>query len=631
MKRRQSISSVTPYLAAVVGLGEDWIYRNGVLCYIRQGQLRLLDLHGSAIDETVVNIRLLLDEAVPDCRNVRNYRLRPLNVSNSIVSCLYYYKRPCSCFSARNSCSRICNAYVGSLVVFNAQTCKILTAPYLVDLDPKKVIVRNDDKVLYIIRTSHHHGGLAIGPEEYDIAADKWDKIDFSLFNNRQTLNYDPYYDFQPVDINITNSFEIFDDGFYFLSNDIELEEDERDWTSQYAGVHIHPPFHFVAQAEPLRQFRRDHLDGPMDHRWTFMKMFKDEGTGEIKVVESRTEWIKGSSSTVRSYYTTTIESPNARINDRAIGSGGDNSDGYNFDGHNSVTDSISSSHPGVSGHQSHHGGMEVLRGNGRSDTAKSGSYDQGDTIPGLTHPRDPQTVHPGNDSSKGPMFLRNKCPILSYHPSCQTFLDLVDLSPSCSGQRRMRIRGGTRRRRRPEEVENWNGSAEGEERTLSVAEKHFEEVFKMYKHEEAVIWPPDQDAKSPNPALAELHEILSPPNYAGEITGDWDERSFVYAAGASGGGKEKALVFISFDPSISLVGTLPYPGSTVLGRPQSVDMNAPTTTDNMMGQRHLLATTGRIAPVKATQRHSTETTAAWCTIEPAQYQGIKKGFHFCL
>lgn len=628
MKRRQSISSVTPYLAAVVGFGEDWIYRNGVLCYIRQGQLRLLDLHRSAVDEIVVNIRLLLDEAIPECRNLRNYRLRPLNVSSNIVSCLYYYRQPCSCSSYRKPCSSNCTVYAGSLVVFNAQTRKILTAPYLVDLDPKRLIVRNNDKVLYIVRRSHYDGRRAICWAAYDIVADTWLTIDFPLSDNSQSQSYDPYNAFRPVDIGITNCFEIFDDRFYSLSNHSDLEEDEKDWTTRYACLRINPPFHFVAPVEPLRPFRRDHRDGPMDHRWTFMKMFRDEATGEIKVVESRTEWIKGSSSTVRTYYTTTIESPNLHTSTRRTNSEKDSSDGNNIYGNNSVSDSISPNQAGGSDHPLHLGGMEVFRENGPSGIGESPSYNHDDSTHQFETTRDPQSVHPGNDSSKGPIFLRNKCPILSYHPSCQTFLDLVDFSPSNSDQRRMRIRGGTRRRRRPEEFEDGDGSAE-EERTLSVAEKHFEEVHKMYKHEEPVIWPPAQEPKSPNPALAELYEILSPPNYAGEITGDWDERSFVYAAGASGGGKEKALVFISFDPSISLAGTLPYPDSMVFGRPQSVDTTSPTTTDSMAAQRHISA--GRNAPAKATQMQSIETHAAWCTIEAAQYGTLKKGFHFCV
>ncbi|KAK3350756.1 hypothetical protein B0H65DRAFT_98090 [Neurospora tetraspora] len=643
MKRRQSISSVTPYLAAVVGFGEDWIYRDGVLCYIRHDQLRILNLHGSAVDEIVVNIRLLLDEAIPESRKIRNYRFRPLNVSNNIVSCLYYYKEPCT---SGCDCGSV---YAGSLVVFSAQDRKVLTARRLLqDFEPKRVAVRNNDKVLFLIHRSRYQEGRSICWNAYNILANAWHlSTRLRLFG----------FHFQPFEIGITHCFEILDGHIYSLSNHSDLEEEEGDWVSPYHCLRFPLAFNVVAKLGPDRLLRRNHLDGPMDHRWTFMRMFKDEATGEIKVVESRREWIKRSSSATRTYYTTTIKWPSESASHFVSDSNEDGSDGSNTSGNNFGGTSISPGYLGNSGNEPDHGNAEVHPEDGISGPGESESnHQRGDRPPRILPPRDPQTVHPGDDSSKGPIFLRNKCPILSYHPSCQTFLDLVDLSPSNSDKRRMRIRGGTRHRRRPEEIEDWSRSAK-EKGSLSVAEKHFEEVYKMYKHEEPVSWPPDHDPKSPNPALAQLYEILSPPNYAGEITGDWDERSFVYAAGASCGSKEKALVFISFDPSISLAGTLPYPGPMMFGRPQSVDTTGPTTTvsdnstahqshgDGVRRGRQLgrarqtprgrqtvkKRQTGRNAPTEATQVHSTKADAAWCTIEPAQYQTIKKGFHFCV
>ena len=604
LKRRQSISSVTPYLAAVVGFADDWIYRDGVLCYIRQGQLRILNLHRSATDEIVVNIRLLLAEAMPRFQR-RIYRFRPLNVSNNIVSCLVYYMVKCPCHGNDDP--------AGYLVIFNAQDRKILTAPFLQGFDPKSVIVRNNDKVLYVIRRTRSHGPPRTSWNAYDIGTSKWRGVDTDTkLCCILSLRYKRQRGVHPVDIDTTNCFEIFDGSIYSLSNHSELEQDEGHWTAGYACQRIDSPFDIVATIRPDRLLRRDHQDGPMDHRWTFMKMFKDEATGEIKVVESRTEWIKNSSYTVRTYYTTTVEMSRARLS-----SWEPDDDGESFDGNN-------------------------LGGNNSSENSQSGTG-KPEPTPRNIPPRDPQNVHPGDDSSKRPMLLRNKCPILSYHPSCQTFLDLVDLSPSNSDKRRMRLRGGTRHRRRLEEIEDWSRTIQ-EKGSLSVVEKHFEEVHKAYKNEEPVLWPPEQDKESPNPALARLHEMLSPPKSAGEITGDWDERSFLYATGPPGGGRTKALVFVSFDPSILLAGTLPYPGPMVFGRPQSVDTKAPTTTDdsstahNSHGNeaskgRQTVSTghtsTARNASAEATQVRNTKTDAAWCTIETAQYQTIKRGFHF--
>ncbi|KAH7633135.1 hypothetical protein B0T09DRAFT_86759 [Sordaria sp. MPI-SDFR-AT-0083] len=635
LKRRQSISSVTPYLAAVVGFGEDWIYQNGVLCYIQQGQLRILDLHGSAAAEIVVNIRLFLDEAIPGSRNIRNYRFRPLNISNNIVSCLYYYKPRCT-----TGCD-FGSVYAGSLVVFSAQTRKVLTTRRLENFDPNGLTVRNNDGFLFLIERSHYHEGRAALWNSYNFSANAWHDHTHLL-----------HLDFHSSEIGITHCFEIFNGHVYFLSNYSELEEEEGDWVSPYHCLRF--PFAFNAP-EILghgQLLRRTHLDGPMDHRWTFLKMFKDEATGKTKILESRKEWIKGSSSTTRTYYTTTIKWPDKKeshgVHDSLEnGSYRSSTSGNDFGGN--------STSPGYASNP----GDEPQPEDGTSGPGESDSnHRRVNRAPRILPPRDSQDIHPGDDSSKGPIFPRSKCPILSYHPSCQTFLDLVDLSPSNSDKLQMRLRGGTRHRRRPEEIEERSRSTD-DESSLSVAEKHFKKVYKMYKHEEPITWPPDQDPNSPNTALAQLYEILSPPKYAGEITGDWDERSFVYAAQATDGSKEKALVFISFDPSISLAGTLPYPGPMVLGRPQpTTDRNAPTTTDDRSAapnshddeprrgrqleraghtarerqavrRRHV--STARNAPAEATQVRSTKTDAIWCTIEPAQYQTIKKGFHFCV
>lgn len=592
-----------------------------MLCYIRQGQLRILDLHGSATDEIVVNIRLLLDEAIPGSRKIRNFRLRPLNISNNIVSCLFYYKP-----RGTSGCDSD-PVYAGSLVVFSAWPCKVLTVQPLQDFEPKRLAVRNSEEFLFLFK-----GGRS---ETLEPRAVIWGCYEISAHTWKFSAHFFP--NFQPFEIGATNCFEIFDNHAYMLSNHSELEEEEYDWVSPYHCRRI--PF-VEDQEEPdsCQLLRRNHLDGPMDHRWTFMRMFEDEATGEIKVVESRKEWIKGSSSTTRTYYTTKIAWPCGQDSQGIQNFHGSVSDGITASGSSFGGNSISPSYPGNSGNDPRPGGTSGPR--------ESASYHQQINRPPRTlRPRDPLDVHPGDDSSKGPILPRNKCPVLSYHPSCQTFLDLVDLSPSYSNKRQMRLRGGTRRRRRPEEVEEWSRSS-NDESSWSVAEKHFKQVYNMYKHEEPVSWPPEQDTKSPNSALAQLYEILSLPQYAGEITGDWDERSFVYAAGATGGGKDKALVFISFDPSISLKGTLPYPGSMVYGRPQSVNTNTPATTDDgsAASNRHVdeagsggqtvrtnHASMGKSILAEATQVHSTKTEAVWCTIEPAQYRTIKKGFHFCV
>jgi hypothetical protein len=44
--------------------------------------------------------------------------------------------------------------------------------------------------------------------------------------------------------------------------------------------------------------WRKQHQEGPIDDRWTNLYLDVDEGTGELKIVESRKEWYLGSSRT---------------------------------------------------------------------------------------------------------------------------------------------------------------------------------------------------------------------------------------------------------------------------------------------------------------------------------------------
>ena len=75
-----------------------------------------------------------------------------------------------------------------------------------------------------------------------------------------------------------------------------------------------------------------------------------------------------------------------------------------------------------------------------------------------ITPPRDPYMVHPGDDFL---VFTATRSPVRCYHSSCQTFVDLVDDAPDWDpGSRRIRIRGGARRRWTPRELEDRSGAA---------------------------------------------------------------------------------------------------------------------------------------------------------------------------
>ncbi|KAK3934569.1 hypothetical protein QBC46DRAFT_426682, partial [Diplogelasinospora grovesii] len=149
------------------------------------------------------------------------------------------------------------------------------------------------------------------------------------------------------------------------------------------------------------------------------------------------------------------------------------------------------------------------------------------------------------------------------------TFLDVVnDTSSSDSNGQHIHIRGGSRRRWSPDELQK--------RRRLSLAqgrdpESAFDQmIHDLYKHEDVALWPPEQDPARPDPALDKLYTLLSPPGHRGNVHGTWDDRCLVYATSGTSGGL-KAIILVSFDPSIRLIGAKPYSGRLILGRPAGV------------------------------------------------------------
>ncbi len=58
-----------------------------------------------------------------------------------------------------------------------------------------------------------------------------------------------------------------------------------------------------IEWAPQHRMWRRQHAEGPIDDRWTFLRRFTDETTGKHRILESRKEWLVGHSSARRTYY----------------------------------------------------------------------------------------------------------------------------------------------------------------------------------------------------------------------------------------------------------------------------------------------------------------------------------------
>ncbi|ROW13287.1 hypothetical protein VPNG_05421 [Cytospora leucostoma] len=503
-RRRQAIRSAAPFTAATVAVAESWLYANGTLCYMQdKTSIRVLDLHKSSGEEFVIEVRTLLDEAVTESRGCRKYKFQILHYAEGILSCLYTQYGP----------------HVESwLIVLHVgvEECKLLTT---LALDTTyKIFVRNDGKYLYFGTHSEYgedgfRRWVLMG---YNIVMGTW-------FDQKVHL-----LDMVGSDIGQSIAFEIIDGKFYGLSSQASFEVDEVDWKSFY---HC---FRFpVAGPKPKetetsvkdRMWRRQHAEGPIDDRWSFIRLIKDDQDSKrLQVLESRKEWLGGQSSGRRNYYTTELIFPPPKEQDIE----GEGSNTNDFGGGILINPRTDNSHD--------------IRANFKCKPPLKPEF----------RTRCPLTTHPGDDASTALMFTLSKCFIRSYHPSSQTFLDLVD-DPSQNNPEtpRLQLRAGSRQLRPEEEILR-------EPAALDSRLPHTERIKRIYRNEgenKITFWPPDDPlkARADPEALSELQSILNPPSYSKNIHGVWDDRSMVYSLAHTDG--MQAIVFISFDPAIRLQG----------------------------------------------------------------------------
>ncbi|KAI0179107.1 hypothetical protein GGR52DRAFT_534844 [Hypoxylon sp. FL1284] len=511
-KRHQALSQASPYVLGIVGLADSYEYFHGVLCYVVESRprrwLRILDLHGSASCELVIDIPTLIREAVPSSAKSRKYKFRVLYHAYGITSCLFSFALP----DTENW-----------LLVFKAEEHRIIASIPLEST--AKLFVRNNDEYLYFGTHSEEGAdgyrkwvltGLSIGDSSLLSPDDEHPKIHLTTL-----VGYD---------IGSTVCFEIIDGYFYGLSNQTDFEIRETNWISYYHCFRFpldDPDTKKIQLMDKSHSWRRQHAEGPIDDRWGFLKLERDQASGTLRIIESRKEWLTGQSGSRRTYYMTKVVfdpvpegSETAEANDMELSTA--------VGGTTTVTVNIA----------------------GRLAVNPIGHLDK----PAIPVPRfrASENVHQGDDSSMVSLFTRSQTHLRSYERCCSTFMDLVDDPSSTSpGSRRLRLRTGSRKQKQssvplPEHISGFRFEQElGGEETQQPPQRN-----KIH------FWPPGQDPSNQTPFLDKIYDILNPSGYLGSVDATSDERSIVYATGEDANGL-KVIVYISFDPAARLAGML--------------------------------------------------------------------------
>lgn len=543
MKRREAFATTNPYSVATIGFGDAYLYYKGVLCYTLDEKLRILNLHDSASHEVVISIPEMLINANPEIGVQSRGLFQVLYCSNNIISCLY------------KTSGLEANSW---LIAFSIESGEILLLRELQSTE--RIFVRHDGAYLYYgthseYGSNNHKEWVIYG---YTFIQRKW-------FDQNIHLT-----DLVGSEIGSTICFEFHDGYFYALSNQTLFDVEEIDWTSFYHCVRFplaSPCKDLIEKADNQDMWRRQHEEGPIDDRWTSLRLDKDESTGELRIIETRKEWYRGASTSQRTYYTTPIVFlQNFNHKDDNIG--------YSASTSFSLDATASSSYVQRGPSSSSNTQLSAFEGNNNHDDRDLSEYPD-DPILRLLRKEDnpqymparmrlPEFTHPGYDGSSNLTFTLAKTRLRYYDTSSSTFLDIVDepLPTDWQTKQRLRIRAGSRKIGPPLLYPSDHPEKAGLLR--SPPSDTGDALNQMYRNSDVTYWPPAQDPKVENEALDQLYRLLNPPTHLGNAEGTADERSIVYATG--GYDSPQAIIFVSFDPAIKLAGCKKWGGMTMKG-----------------------------------------------------------------
>ncbi|KAK6597872.1 F-box domain-containing protein [Botrytis cinerea] len=481
-KRREAFATANPYSVATIGFGDAYLYCKGVLCYTLDDQLRVLNLHDSACREAVVSIPGMLRSAISEnaCNTKGVFQL--LYCSDSIISCVY------------KTSGLDANSW---LIAFSIETSEVLVVRELDSVE--RLFVRHDAQYLY-----------------YENGSTK--KVRLS--------------DMVGSEIGSTVCFE-FDNGyFYALSNQTSFEVEEIDWTSFYHCIRFplaSPCEELTEKTKNHSMWRRQHEEGPIDDRWTNLRLDTDENTGELRIIESRKEWYHGASRSQRTYYTTPIVFPSTFY---------DTDDDLYFAADASFSSVATAACSVISA------GSSSSTNTQSSTSEDCSSYASRDLS---AYPDDPLLRLLRKDDNPNYMPSQKRLPNLSTQATMvQLIKHLHSPNPDFDITTPLRphflTSWMTLFLQIGKKIKDYDFASDPEQSVHPSCPEPNVQAIRYY------ILAPAQDPEVANESLDELYKLLNPPSHLGNVEGTADERSLV------------------FDPAIKLAGLKRWGGMTRKG-----------------------------------------------------------------
>ncbi|KAL5350159.1 hypothetical protein ACLOAV_005196 [Pseudogymnoascus australis] len=535
-KKTEALATAKPYSVAIVGVGQTYMYSKGALWYMHNGStLRLLETRQSLTEELVVDLSSLLDKTAFKAQSKVAGSFSFLHYHEGVLACLFRYSHP------RRG---------GWLIAVDVKKPAIILSTEVASTE--KLFARHDGDYLYY--------GVHVC-NDYDNRK-RWVLHGYDLKNGKFLGRNNFLHDLIGSEIGSTICFEVVDGFFYAVSNQTTYEVEEVDWTSFYHGRRFplsNPSEKELKKTEDKCMWRRQHLEGPLDDRWTSIALAIDEASGQLTIVESRKEWLEGRTVGQRTVYKTKVVFPNGP-----------------------VAENNNSSHQANAAPAMSHASQNTFQPFGTSPFASTSDYPSPSsehqrrkdlavltqdrlalTITASNKPhfspsqiRLPRNVHSESETLPGQRsFVVTKTPARHYDMSASAFVDLVNdiPHPHPGVQQCLRIRACSRRRKAP--ACGVDGIIAPQARNPETGELEEEEgLNEEYEDGPVEMWPPAPDAEGAySEAGRDLHALMNPTGFIGKVHGAFDGSALVYSTG--GEGAQKAIVMVNFDPAVHLRG----------------------------------------------------------------------------
>ncbi|KAL9604045.1 MAG: hypothetical protein Q9219_000807 [cf. Caloplaca sp. 3 TL-2023] len=541
--RQRAFSLSKPASTIALGTGSTFLYRQGVLAYVRSKLVRILDIHEASRTEGVVLTNRIGPEILGT--DYKDTEVELCNLQDGLLSILFHGE-------ARNF------GWRSWLLVLNVSQYRTMQERVRLAVDlwtSDDIILRNDGQFVCALTPS----GVSANGRHREWVSRIWNLGNFA---SRPTVLQIP--DLAVGEIGQGLVFEVYNGFLYAISTQAPYELEEPEWMSYYTCVRIPLQQPESSTIESLRIWRRHHKEGPINDLWTDLKLHRDEQTDELFIIEARKEWTGGSSTQERTWYRQILPSQFPRPKG-SIDEDQEMADPSNQSNNLQQISTVNQSQNLASENASDQD-PPYLHATPPDDDESDGIFSSSGTSLNQRpcHPRLPCDTHPEYtvDAPAPPIvdsFILAKSKYRTYNPSAAAFLDLVvdDRRPSTRNDwaQQIRFRIGSRREASPLDQ---NGMVHRHH--INVHNRRpVHDSEKRYVNQGIHLWPP---AESPVALLNLLNGRFIPSESSsagagcktvGNISAVSDERSIVYLVKDKGVTEDDngQLILVNFDEHV--------------------------------------------------------------------------------